>query len=474
MMNARLSLPTVALLAISTTALGQGQFSLPNVGKLPRPTQMHGSAIIRDRLYIFGGETPDGWSNEAFSAPINANATIGQWRQEAPLPDRRNYLVNNVEVVNDRIYVIGGNVAAAQKSPEGQLTKAGNVVWTTAGPDGTLAPWKSTAPMPGVSRSLGASCSTDTHLIVTGGSNRQDISNEVLVADITASGEPQNWRRTTALPDTRWFHAAAILENRVYVWAGLRKDERSSVDAAVYSAPLQGGGTLGAWRSEAAMSQPTYNSTCCALNDHLVTVGGRYSNKMPTNDIWSARLQNGQATSWNVLKSNLSSRVYHSLAMEKNRGWVFINGGKDKTTPEAGSGTIVDTVQAFQLTQPAASKLVQTQVAGSGGDFVASLDAAATAAALSNKPVLAYFYSPEVPACKRAWDTVINTPDFKALSSKFVLAAIDVISPQGTQDARKATVLRVPALHVMDARGGVTAKTNDVSSMAAVQKLVGR
>ncbi len=174
-----------------------------------------------------------------------------------------------------------------------------------------------------------------------------------------------------------------------------------------------------------------------------------------------------------MLQTDLKTRVYHSLAMDRSRGWVFISGGRSKTTPDAGSGEYLAEVQAFQLTQPAQEKLDQKQVMSTtGGSMETGLQAAVAAGKSGGKQVLAYFYSSEVPACRRAWDQVINTPAYKELSSRYTLASIDVLQPAGAADARRVVALRVPALVLLNSDGTVVNRTGDLSSMAEVKTLL--
>ena len=221
-------LPCALTFVLSTTVTplraqdAGAQFAMPQCGKLPITIQMHGTAVIGDRIYIFGGLDAKGWSDKVHSAPLLPNARVGAWREEKHLPDRRCYLVNCLEVVNDYVYLVGGLTSAQIDGKESALTRKNNVLYTKVLPGGILDDWKESVAMPPPAISLGASCSTDKFLLLTGGSAPPSIvSSNVLIADLGGTGAPENWRVAGKMPASLWFHGAAILDSKIYLWGGL-------------------------------------------------------------------------------------------------------------------------------------------------------------------------------------------------------------------------------------------------------------
>lgn len=136
-------------------------FPLMRLTKLPDATQMHGTAVVGTRIYLFGGGAmASGWSNRVYSAEIGSKG-LGEWRAEGPMLERRGYIEGSVEVVNNRIYVVGGVNYAAADTPAGDAVTATNALWTTVLPDGSLAPWQRSAPFPNMARSNAATCAKE-------------------------------------------------------------------------------------------------------------------------------------------------------------------------------------------------------------------------------------------------------------------------------------------------------------------------
>lgn len=456
-----------------------GVFSPMRCTKLPMPTQMLGSAVIGKRLYAFGGGNTLGWSNSVISAEILDNGGLGQWRDETPMIERRAYIGNSIEVVNNKIYVVGGSVAADATTSEAQTTYATDVLFTSVQSDGTLAPWKKSQPFPAQAISCVATCSTDNQLFVVGGHKDKDVFSEILGADFGPDGMPQNWHVVTKMPVPLWFHGAAILADRIYVWGGLTSNSVNEVNARVFSSEVSKDGKLGVWQEETAMPNPVYSAAFCGFNDYLICVAGRYKGGWPENAIWFARLQDKRVTQWQALETDLDTRIYHSLGLDKSRGWIFVTGGRFKPGLENSKGKVLDTVQAFQIAQPKESKMDSptapqqtaaasasgtTPVANGGTTEFKTADAALAEAKRTGKQAMLFFYSPEVPASKRFRDNVINTPAFASVAQSYVLGAVDASKGDATY-SYKYSVFKVPCLVIIGPDGTAVKTSRRLETM---------
>lgn len=445
-----------------------GAFSPLRCTKLPAAMQMQGSAVIGNRLYTFGGASNQGgWLNDVISAEIRSDGTLGTWRNETPMPERRHYIGQSVEVVNDRIYIIAGTIAPTKDATEGQTRSTNDVLWTKVRPDGTLEEWRKSEPFPGTTRSQLATCSNDQHLYVLAGrAPAKTTTDDILVCDFDAQGAPVNWRAAGKTPTTLWFHAAAVLDNKLFVWGGLQTTENTSLNQRVFSTELRPDGTIGTWGEDTPMPVPSYSGTACGFNDHLITVAGRYNGGNPHNDIWFTKLKNGKIEKWQSLATDLDTRVYHSLGLDKSRGWIYIVGGRYRPSTNINQGNLVDTVAAFQV-RGGGSSAAAASAPGAGR----GLDQALQAAASSGKQVLVYFRSPEVPSCQRFEEQVMSLPAFKELQQSYEFAQVD--TSKDSASSYKYSVFRVPSLLHLSKDGKVVKSSsrlqtlNDVNTFMA-------
>lgn len=485
-----LALCCASILSAQAPAAAPAAFALKQCTKLPLPRQMHGCAVLGTRVYVFGGATTKQWENDVLSADITPDGNLGQWRPELAMPERRHYISNSVEVVNNRIYVIGGAVAPQPGSTEAQNIAIADVLWTSVKPDSTLNPWRKSTPMPTGGLSSAATSSNDQHLFVLGGRSGGVISSDVIVGDFAADGNPTNFRTVAKMPVSLWFHGAAILDERLYVWGGLTGTESSTINRRVFTAAVNADGSLGPWQEMPPMPQGIYSSAFSGFNDYLVSIGGRYVGGTPTRDIVFSRLVNGVPQTWQTLTTDLETRVYQSLGLDKSRGWIFVTGGRFREAAAAKSGKLIENVQAFQLTQPKQSALVlakqpastspgtaqpapaagnataspaaQGGSIGSGVKFYSARDAVAEAAK-TKKPIILFFYSPEVPACKRLWEDISKLPTFATVANNYIWAAVDT-SKEDRQLMYHFSIFKVPSMLMANPQGAIVKKADRLAN----------
>lgn len=449
---------------------------------------MHSTVVVGKRLYIFGGDLTSSeqqvWGKNSFSAEILDSGRLGEWRPERRLPEYRAYIGNSTEVINNHIYLIGGNSSDDPGASESQLTNCKDALWTTVQSDGSLAEWQRSEPFPTATGFANAStCSSDRFIFVLGG-RASDTKQQVLVTEAAPDGKLSKWRIAGNLPIPLWFHGSALLEDRIYVWGGLSGNDRSSINARVFSAQISITGAVGTWTEEARMSQPIFSSAYCGFNDYLIAIGGRYADGTPTNSIWFTQLVNGRVTQWQGLRTDLDTRLYHSLGLDKSHGIVYVTGGQRRLTIESNKiPNLLAGVQNFRLSQPQASRLDVANTPAAASPNTAnsntmrrgleplSLDEAFQRASAGGKEVLAFFYSPEVPACRRFWDSIIATDAFASLLESYVFAAVDI--SRGDQSyCYTYGVFKVPALIVLGRDKQVRQKTMRPTSLEDVKTLL--
>ncbi|MGI8905445.1 MAG: hypothetical protein ACR2IE_03020 [Candidatus Sumerlaeaceae bacterium] len=454
-------------------------FQTKRCNPLPDPRQMHGCAVVGTRLYIMGGNNDAGFRNDVISAEIQQDGNLGTWRPETSLPEYRRSIGTSVEVVNNRIYVIGGATVPSATSTEAKLVRANDVLWTTVDSAGALQEWKRSDPFDAAPLSCIGTCSDDKHLYVVGGNGTSAISSNVITCDFSPEGAPVNWRSVSQMPIALWFQGSAILNGKMFVWGGLTAKTPASASNRVLAAPVKEDGTLGDWAELPVMTKPIYSSAFCGFNDHLVAVAGRYIGGVGTNDIMFSRLESGTPQAWQLLSSDLDVRIYPSLGLDKSRGWIFVTGGRAQETGQAKGTIAINAIQAFQITQPKASSLIlpsagsavgQPAFTAPNGISLVKLGEAFQNAKAQRKNVAMFFYSPETPACKRQWDAMMSSPAVAAAASKYVWTAVDV-SKEDKSYMYKYIVFKVPAIVIADPEG--TALRTDTSLKSPEQILSG-
>jgi hypothetical protein len=107
---------------------------------LPRALFAHGAVIFHGHIYVAGGNDTTGTPvAKVYSAPINADGTLGAWTTLADLPDKRAY--HQLVTAAGNLYVVAGTNVAVDPISNVQSSGSQSTVYYNAInlKDGTLA-----------------------------------------------------------------------------------------------------------------------------------------------------------------------------------------------------------------------------------------------------------------------------------------------------------------------------------------------
>lgn len=121
-------------------------------------------AVTKDRVYLLGGYSPDGFISTIYTAPINDIGVIGQWREAGNLPSA--LAATSVIVTRNRVFLIGGYNASDVIS---------TIFSAAINTDGTLGVWSESGNLPNaLSHSSAIVVKNKVHLL--GGRSNKIIS----------------------------------------------------------------------------------------------------------------------------------------------------------------------------------------------------------------------------------------------------------------------------------------------------------
>ncbi|MBI4061678.1 MAG: hypothetical protein HY403_09635, partial [Elusimicrobia bacterium] len=232
---------------------------------LPEAVFYHAGTAVNGFLYVLGGyhysDAGGITVSDAVSyAKINADGSLGAWKSASRLPQPVFFL--SAAVWNGRIYVTGGWNGSA-------LTSA--VYSAAVNPDGSLGPWSPQKPLPEAVYTHAEV--SDGTLYVLGGivHGGADIQNTVYFAKINPDGTLADWAATSPLPRPVANHGAVLANGRVFVMGGWIGNGPTD---AVHSAAVAADGSLGAWSAEAALPRLLYLHATAADASHVFVSGG--------------------------------------------------------------------------------------------------------------------------------------------------------------------------------------------------------
>lgn len=307
---------------------------------MPRGAQ-DGDGFVHDGwLYMLGGQresVAETAEASLLAAPIGADGRLGAWREGSPFAFG---LEDHIALVHaSRVYLTGGAQSLGMDrwrqqraswtgaasggdvrwtaAPENPVARMGHeaviaagFLYTIAGddgdmatddvsyapilPDGSLGPWRSTAPMLGGALQFLAGIGTSRRVYALGGCRHKDceraenIERRVFVADVAPDGSLGAWRVGGTLPVANFDHKALLLGGRVIVTGGRPGGTGRCGDVGgdnyrdVWWSDLAPDGSLGPWRGGASSGavMPARRSDHSLRADHLGNVwiwGGRTS-----------------------------------------------------------------------------------------------------------------------------------------------------------------------------------------------------
>jgi hypothetical protein len=341
------------------SALGADDF-LQTAKPLPIPTQMYGTAVLGDYLYVIGGNSyvpgtiDDLWQTSVWRSFIYPDGSLDDWEKSTPLPANRSYIENLTITLNDVVYVVCGYNGVTD-------TKYKNILWTRPLANGELEPWRESLPYPGQAVNCAVAISTPGYIHLLGGrSESQTILRDVWTAQIAADGSVLGWEPAPFLPVPLWFHNAGVVGGRVWVWGGLQTSNNTSVNDTIFYSKILPSGRLGKWEIyEKKLKQGFFGASCTVSGDYLLSFFPRYAGGESRYDILFAQFSENGLSDWGVINPQTKAKLYTSLATDYRNKILFLPGGRiqGEESPES----LDNTVYCFRLKSSSESAPSPTQ-----------------------------------------------------------------------------------------------------------------
>ena len=486
------------------------QSSGPFASTTPMPSgrQTHGSAVLGDYLYVFGGGLDQaapgqraneaGYTSSVQKAPIRGDGSLGPWSEERPLPQIRAYISNSTVALNDVVYIIGGTDGMEDIGKGGRKYKTALIARPSE--DGRLSQWVESSPFPGPGRSCFTVVPTPGYIHIIGGNTESfDPTNTVVTGLVGRHGEITGWENGPAMPSPLWFHHSAAVSGRVWVWGGLPTGENKPGSKRVFSSPILATGRLGPWREEyPSLPVAFYRGANATAGPYLVTFCGTYAGGALSSDVVYAQVTDNGLGQWLRIQPNLPMRLYTTAAPDYRRGNIYIPGGgfsHGRVEP------LRSDVVFFRLT-PQAREAVRQSVSrevaadteeisgegerggGANGSLTYKTQYSDAEGALPGflpyevarreldgpqaRPLIAYFHMTGAQPSEEQAKILKSDAAFGRLADKALLAWVDV--RQSPQTASQFGVMRVPTWILYNSQGEELGRTSRKVTVSQLMK----
>jgi len=245
---------------------------------LPGPLDYRQAIVTKNRVYLLGGHNGSVVVATVYTAPINSDGTLGTWATAPSLPG--SLYASQAIVTKNRVYLLGGASGVA----------SGMVYTAPINSDGTLGVW-ATAPSLPVSMHGSQAIVTKNRVYLVSGYVNNGYTTTSYTAPINPDGTIGVWTSTSPIPRTMSYTQAIVTKNRVYLLFGA---DVNTFVTSVYHAPVNADGTLGAWVTGGALPIGVGSPQVIITKNRIYSMGGWISgNGTSTANTYTATLSGG-------------------------------------------------------------------------------------------------------------------------------------------------------------------------------------
>jgi N-acetylneuraminic acid mutarotase len=265
-----------------------------NAGTLPVSMVGMGYLATKGRYYLIGGYGSSNVLSSIYSAPINADGTLGDFRTETSLPVTREYPV--CFVIKDKLYVVGGS-------------NSNTVYKATVNKDGTLGSWTRLSDFP-VSFSFGNPLLIKDRIYIF--EAYDNVNSRIYYATYDSNGDIGPWTYVSDMPNDISYSMIVCTDNYVFSIGGKNNNNNGKYTNATYRAPILADGSIGNWvQISNAPVAASFVQTAIAGNK-IYYIGGDDSNGNILNTVYSATFTSGitDYTSYYTDQLTTSSTFY--------------------------------------------------------------------------------------------------------------------------------------------------------------------
>lgn len=191
-------------------------------------------------------------------------------------------------------------------------------------------------------------------------------SNDIYIAKIGATGEPQKWHPTDTnknnwvywyqsptydLPTERTFSGVTVYNNRMYVMGGQTNAGTTGVNT-VHFANIAPNGVLSSWSTTGMQTLPSvrFGHTVEVYNDYVYLIGGRSGGSLQNTVYYSKLNQDGTMNPWVQTSSFNDARMtWGGKYTTIYGGYLYLMGGCDAINGSGYCTSVSDRVQLVSL-----------------------------------------------------------------------------------------------------------------------------
>jgi hypothetical protein len=240
-----------------------------------------------------------------------------QWQETVSIPEASagpldTFRGQQLIVNNGRVYIFGGGLSAGDE----RLTR---VLFSAIQPDGSLAEWQETTPLPGKYYDPVVVKAGNYVYLLTGAAGVE----KVYVAPFNSDGSVGAWKETTVLSPSRQTFAAVSDGNFIYTAGG----NSGGIQNVVQYTSVNADGSLAPWAHTTPLPEAVQEHTMIAYDGYLYVIGGKQANDEWTNTVYFSTIKpDGTLVDWKTT-TPLPQNI-RGVATFESDGYVYLLSGE--------------------------------------------------------------------------------------------------------------------------------------------------
>lgn len=281
-----------------------------------------GTTMYNGYIYVVGGITGSGASNNVSYAQINSDGTVGAWAATTTLPAAREY--SSVVAYNGYMYAYGGYTSGT--------SALNTVVYAPINSDGTVGSWTTSSNTMGTATCRAGSAIYNGYMYAVGGATgtvATDCGNSsatntgaVQYAPIQGNGDVGTWSSSSNTVTARKDVGVAAYNGYLYAIGGTT--DGTSTSTTVQYASFKTTGDINSWTTSATTVTGNYRFGLSAYKGYLYLVGG---NSGGTTISYASITADGDVGAFRTSTTIGTSR--YGLGAIGYKGYIYITGGYD-------------------------------------------------------------------------------------------------------------------------------------------------
>ncbi len=320
--SCRIKLMLVGVVAM--IMLGDGRVRAEYIwaqkANMPTPRWSQTSAVVNGKIYVIGGGTSQDEPNERLLFTVEEyDPVTDTWTPKADMPSARGWNSLSSAVVDEKVYVIGGNI----------YDNGHYDAWSSTVDEYNPATdtWTRKADMP-TARNYLATVAVDGKIYAIGGTTSYSDGFSTVEEYDPAT---DTWTRKSDMPIRLWGLCANVVQGKIYTLGG-RPGLQAIPRVQEYDPATD------TWTQKGDMPIGTSQMDSVVLDDKIIVMGGW---------LWSANLPytivqmyDPETDIWTIERNTPFLRACFSADVVNNR--IYVIGGTDKPHPCPALSTVYE------------------------------------------------------------------------------------------------------------------------------------